>query len=89
MVSVDSAEDFAGLKSDGLVGLVPRPKRNYRAYPVFVQKLYDEGAITLNQFSLFLGHIDKNQQSKIWFGGVDYDFIRTFKNCAELTDTEA
>jgi len=40
--------------------------------------MYRKKAIKRNQFSLYLSSDDDFEQSRVWFGGYDHDFIRKF-----------
>ena len=74
---VQLAKGFKNWQADGILGLAPRRKK--RNDPrVFIDQMYRKKAIKRNQFSLYLSSDDDFEQSRVWFGGYDHDFIRKF-----------
>jgi hypothetical protein len=79
------AIDLDTIVADGLVGLAPNSPNDH-PNPTLVTTLYNNGVIDRNMFSLYLAKTD--QDSKIWFGGFDPEYIRSAIDGGQLMTYE-
>jgi hypothetical protein len=67
--------------------MAPRAPPGHKADSI-VTELWKQGAIGKSMFSMYLGDLRKQQDSKIWFGGWDNSFIRSFNGISDFSDEE-
>ena len=81
-VTQKETKAFAGYRSDGVIGLMPKA-----ANMPILRQMKEEGLIEKEIFSLSLaGWNDAVGKSKIWFGGYSYHALRQFHGDKNLTN---
>jgi hypothetical protein len=96
LVDETDGSTFTNAQFDGIIGLMPKPFVELdargtiltEAPEMLMNELYDDFLINHNMFSLYLSDItDFGNRSKLWFGGYDLDFIRSFNGFSGYTDS--